>query len=349
MNEFLSQLRGIAEYQFLKVGENQFTLLSVTKLLLMVCLVVAIERLLRRYFVMNILKRTRLEPNLQFSIGKISGYTFVLLGLYVVLQNSGVNLSSVTVLAGTVGLGIGFGLQHIIHNCISGLVLLAERPITLGDRIEVAGVAGQVRKISLRSTTVITNDNIAIIVPNSDFITHPITNWSHGDPRVRFRIRVSVAHGTDVEKLQRILVEVAMAHPSALREPRSEVFFDSFGESALNFELVVWSQDMTFKPRRFRSDLNYAIERKLRENGIRVPFPQRDLHLHWDDAGSTDHAITRNGAPLDLDAPQEDKDEQNDHQQTQPPARVVTPIPAVGPSGKRADQHQNEQNQQNGS
>ena len=170
-----------------------------------------------------------------------------------------------------------FGLQNIVNNFVSGLIILAERPITIGDRIEIGGVAGQVREIRLRSTTVVTNDNITIIVPNSDFISHTVTNWSYGDTRVRLRLPVGVAYGTDVRLLERLLLDVAREHPKVLREPAPSVFFHGFGESTLDFELAIWTQEMTFQPRRFKSELYFAIEQKLRENKIEIPFPQRDL------------------------------------------------------------------------
>jgi small-conductance mechanosensitive channel len=191
----------------------------------------------------------------------------------------GLNLTSLAVVAGAVGVGIGFGLQNIVHNFVSGLIILAERPIAIGDRIEVGGVAGEVRQIRLRSTTVLTNDNIAYIVPNSDFITHTVINWSHGDRKVRIRLKLTAAYGTDPVFLERLLLEVARAHPKALRDPAPSVFFCGFGDSALEFELAVWTVEMTSQPRRFRSELYFAIEKILRENRIEIPFPQRDLHL----------------------------------------------------------------------
>jgi small-conductance mechanosensitive channel len=225
------------------------------------------------------LRRTHLNPALQFTLARIFGYLLLALGFYISFQTVGVNLSSLAILAGAVGVGLGFGLQNIISNFISGLIILAERPIAIGDRIEVGGVAGQVREISLRSTTVITNDNIAIIVPNADFITHSVTNWSYADPRVRFRIPFGVAYGTDLEKLRRLMTEVANGHPKALKEPKPDLFFTGFGDSALHFELSVWSSEMTVAPRRFRSDLYFAIEKALRENQIEMPFPQRDVRI----------------------------------------------------------------------
>jgi small-conductance mechanosensitive channel len=262
-----------------EVGDSTVTVLSLLKIAFWFILVFALNMLVRSLVVGRLLQRTHFDPGLRFAISKIFGYVFLTLGFYIALVVNGIDLSSLAVIAGALGVGIGFGLQNIVSNFVSGLIILAERPIVLGDRIEVAGVAGQVTKISLRSTTVVTNDNISIIVPNADLITHPITNWSYGDPKVRIRIPVGVAYGTDIEKLRRLLLEVAAEHPSVLKSPESTVFFDSFGDSSLNFELAMWTQEMARVPRRFRSDINYAIERKLRENNIEIPFPQRVVHL----------------------------------------------------------------------
>jgi small-conductance mechanosensitive channel len=255
------------------------TVASLLSLIFLFVLVVVAERVVRRYFVTRLLRRTHLEPAMQFALARVVGYALLALGFFVSLQMVGVNLTSLSFLAGAVGVGFGFGLQNIISNFISGLIILAERPIAIGDRVEIGGVAGQVREISLRSTTVITNDNMAIIVPNADFITQRVTNWSYEDPRVRFRIPFGVAYGTDLPKLRKLMLEVAEEHPKALKEPAPELFFVGFGDSSLNFELGVWSTDSTTSPRRFRSDLFFAIEKKLRESGIEIPYPQQDLHV----------------------------------------------------------------------
>lgn len=269
----------ILNYPLMKLGESHLTLAEVLKFLCIVALVFAAERMLRRHLMRRVLQRTHLEPALQYAVGKIAGYLFIALGFYVALKLVGIDLSSLAVLAGAVGVGLGFGLQNVISNFVSGLIILAERPIAIGDRVEMGDVAGLVTRISLRSTAIVTNDNITIIVPNSDFITTKVTNWSYGDPKVRIRLPIGVAYSTDPERLRQLLLEVAGEHPKVLRDPAPEVFFSGFGNSSLNFELGVWTAEMTSKPRRFRSELNYAIERKLRENHIEIPFPQRDLHL----------------------------------------------------------------------
>ncbi len=263
---------------------SKITVASLLALIFLFVLVVVAERVARRYFITRLLQRTHLEPAMQFALARVIGYALLALGFFVSLQMVGVNLTSLSFLAGAVGVGFGFGLQNIISNFISGLIILAERPIAIGDRAEIGGVAGQVREISLRSTTVITNDNMAIIVPNADFITQRVTNWSYEDPRVRFRVPFGVAYGTDLPKLRKLMLEVAEEHPKALKEPTAELFFVGFGDSSLNFELAVWSTESTTSPRRFRSDLFFAIEKKLRESGIEIPYPQQDLHVRTVDA-----------------------------------------------------------------
>ena len=220
-----------------------------------------------------------LDRSLQYAIAQIVSNIVLVVGVFIVLDNAGIHLGTLTVFAGAVGVGIGFGLQNIASNFISGLVILAERPITIGDRVEVAGVAGQVQQIRARSTVILTNDNITMIVPNTKFIDSPVTNWTYGDPRVRFRIPVGVAYGSDLEKVRNALVEVARENSHVLPQPEPTVFLETFGGSSINLELVVWSKEMSYRPRRFRSDLNFAIAQKLREAGIEIPGPQRDLHF----------------------------------------------------------------------
>jgi len=220
-----------------------------------------------------------LDRSLQYAISQIVSNIVLVAGVFIVLDNAGIHLGTLAVFAGAIGVGIGFGLQNIASNFISGLVILAERPITIGDRVEVAGVAGQVQQIRARSTVILTNDNITMIVPNTKFIDSPVTNWTYGDPRVRFRIPVGVAYGSDLEKVRNALVEVARENSHVLPQPEPTVFLETFGESSINLELVVWSKEMSYRPRRFRSDLNFAIAQKLREAGIEIPWPQRDLHF----------------------------------------------------------------------
>lgn len=279
LTNFWSHVQNVLNHPLAHVGNSTITLGGIITLFALLAVVLILERFFRRILVERLLSRTHLEPALRFAIGRIAGYIFIALGFVMALNNAGLDISSLTVLAGAVGIGLGFGLQNIINNFFSGLIILAERPVAIGDRIEVGGVAGMVTKINMRSTTVVTNDNITIIVPNSDFISTAVTNWSHGDPKVRLRVPFGVAYGSNITVLKHVILEVAVKHPAALKEPPPSLFFVGFGESSLDFELGVWTIEMAHNPLRFRSDLYYAIEQALRDNQIEIPFPQRDLHI----------------------------------------------------------------------
>jgi small-conductance mechanosensitive channel len=263
-----------------KVPAIGLSLAQIVRLIALVAIVIWFASAAKHFLFNRFLSKSGLDRSLQYTIAQICGYLVLVIGILVALQSAGLNLSALAVFAGAIGVGIGFGLQNITRNFISGLVVLAERPIKIGDRVEVGSVTGQVQDIRARSTTILTNDNIAIIVPNSDFIEKPVINWSHGDARVRFRIRVGISVDSDVAKACEILTEIARAHPAALREPQPSVVFDKFSDSTFELELVVWSLEMSYRPRAFRSDLNFEIERRFREAGIDWPRSRRDIRLN---------------------------------------------------------------------
>jgi len=256
--------------------------LSLLQVFLLVALLIAvfwISSRTKRFLFNRLLAQSGLDRSLQYAIAQVVSNIVLVVGIFIVLENTGIHLAALTVFAGAVGVGVGFGLQNIASNFISGLVILAERPITIGDRVEVAGIAGQVEHIRARSTVIRTNDNIMMIVPNTKFIDSPVTNWTYGDRSVRFRIPVGIAYGSDVQKVSELLLTVAHENPHTLKEPAPSVFLEQFAENSIDFKLVVWSSEMSARPSRYRSDLNFAIEKKLREAGIEFPFPQRDVHI----------------------------------------------------------------------
>lgn len=256
--------------------------LSLLQIFLLIFLLIAvfwISSRTKRFLFNRLLAQSGLDRALQYAIAQIISNVVLVVGVLIVLENTGIHLGALAVFAGAVGVGVGFGLQNIASNFISGLVILAERPITIGDRVEVAGITGQVQQIRARSTVIRTNDNIMMIVPNTKFIDSPVTNWTYGDPRVRFRVPVGVAYGSDVAKVREALLAAGRENPNTLKEPAPSVFLEKFGESSIDFQLVVWSSEMGARPSRYRSDLNFAIEQKFREAGIELPFPQRDLHI----------------------------------------------------------------------
>ena len=256
--------------------------LSLLQIFLLVALLIVvfwISSRTKRFLFNRLLADSGLDRSLQYAIAQILSNIVLVVGIFIVLENTGIHLAALTVFAGAVGVGVGFGLQNIASNFISGLVILAERPITIGDRVEVAGIVGRVQQIRARSTVILTGDNIAMIVPNSKFIDSPVTNWHYGDPRVRFRLPVGVAYGSDVNKVQEALIAAAREHSATLNDPEPTAFLEKFGDSTIDFELVVWTQEMSYKPRRFRSDLNYLIYEHLTAAGVEIPNPQRDLHI----------------------------------------------------------------------
>src|SRR5246500_750189 len=206
--------------------------LSLFQIFLLIALLVAVfwfSSGTKRFLFNRLLAQSGLDRSLQYAVAQIVSNIVLVVGIVIVLENTGIHLAALAVFAGAVGVGVGFGLQNIASNFISGLVILAERPITIGDRVEVAGIAGQVEHIRARSTVIRTNDNITMIVPNSKFIDSPVTNWTYGDPRVRFRIPVGVAYGSDIEKVRAALIAAGKENPHTLADPAPSVFFEKFG------------------------------------------------------------------------------------------------------------------------
>ena len=270
---------GLFTRPLFQIGQTWVSLASMAQFVIVVGLVMVLARVVRRLLRTRLLARSKLEPGVQDAIARIAGYMVVVLGCVVGLETIGVDLRSLTVIAGALSVGIGFGLQTIISNFVSGLIILAERPIQVGDRVEIAGAVGQVVRIGARATHILTNDNVMIICPNTEFVTNRVTNWTHIDPRVRFRIPVGVSYHSDPVLVRQLLLEVAAGNSHVLKDPVPTVVFQQFGDSALTFELRIWSADMAARPGTLESEINFAIWDKFKQHGIEIPFPQRDLHL----------------------------------------------------------------------
>ncbi|HUJ11775.1 MAG TPA: mechanosensitive ion channel domain-containing protein [Verrucomicrobiae bacterium] len=275
-----TEIFGIFTKPLFQFGQTWISLATIVQFIVLVLLLLLVSRIVRRVLRERVLSHTKLNVGVQYAIARIVSYAVLVLGLLVGLETLGVNMSSLAVIAGALGVGIGFGLQNIVSNFVSGLILLTERPIQIGDRVDVGGTMGDIVRIGARSTTIVTNDNITIIVPNSEFISGRVTNWSIGDPKVRFRIPVGVSYGSDPRVVEKLLIDVAQANRHVLKDPPPTVRFVEFGDSSLNFELRVWSVEMVTRPGLLRSELNFAIWDKFKEHGIEIPFPQRDLHIN---------------------------------------------------------------------
>lgn len=278
LSGWLEKVRSLLEVPIFELGGSAFTLWTLIYVIVLITLLFYVAAKLK-VVTERALTRSSLDLGARQAVAAIARYVLLFLGLLIILQTAGINLTTLNVLAGAVGIGVGFGLQNVVSNFISGLIIMFERPIKIGDRIVVDNVEGDVVEIGARSTKVLTNDNITIIVPNSKFITENVVNWKYNDASVRFRIPVGVAYGTDVREVEKILLEVAKSQEDVLEDPPPAVRFIEFGESSLNLELRAWTTSAVGRKGRFVSTLNFAIYDKFREHGIEIPFPQRDLHI----------------------------------------------------------------------
>jgi small-conductance mechanosensitive channel len=272
-------------FQFLnaplfRVGDSVVSTLSILLAAAWLVAIVLFARIVRRRVLRRILERTKLDPGAQYALRHAISYAILFAGFLIGLPMLGIDVTSIAVILGALGLGIGFGLQGVAANFLSGLIILFQRPIKVGDRVDIgAELTGEVVKIRTINTVIRTNDNIDIIVPNAQITSERVTNWSYHDRRVRFRIPVGVSYGSDPRAVKQALLEAAASHSEALKHPAPDVVFKGFGESSLDFELRVWTERMIRRPGVFRSELNFAVWDTLKERGIEIPFPQRDLHL----------------------------------------------------------------------
>jgi potassium efflux system protein len=213
-----------------------------------------------------------------YAMGRITQYAVGTAGVLVSLDTLGIDLGSLAAFGAVLSVGIGFGLQTITHNFISGIILLIERPVQKGDFVVVGDVVGTVTEIEMRATKVVSRDGVAMIVPNSEFISARVVNQSHPTSRKRVQIRVGVAYGSDTALVRDTLVAIALDHPKVLHDPAPVVFFRNFGDSTLDFDLAVWLDHPEPEPV-VTSDLRFTIDRVFREKKIELPFPQREVRL----------------------------------------------------------------------
>jgi len=276
---WFEQIKSYFNVPLLTLGTNHITIQTMISLVVFSSLLFFLTGMLRKWIVEQLLTRSKMDIGARQATGSIIRYFIIVIGFIIILQTVGIDLTALNVLAGAVGIGLGFGLQNIVNNFISGIIILFERPIKVGDRIEVGNVEGDVVRVGGRSTEVVTNDNITIIIPNSKFITENVINWSHNDRKVRFRIPVTVAFGSDVRLVERVLLEVAEEDPDVLDKPAPGVRLMEFGDSGLRFELRAWSTTLIHRKGLLISNLNFGILATFSQHGIEIPFPQRDLRI----------------------------------------------------------------------
>ena len=226
----------------------------------------------------TVLPKTKMDKGSQNALVSGVGYIGYTLAAVVALSSIGFNLSSIAIVAGALSVGIGFGLQTIVSNFVSGIILLVERPIKEGDWIEASGFSGTVKKISVRSTQIETFDRAMVVVPNSELIAGSVLNWTHSNETGRVRVSVGVSYDTDPKRVERLLLKVGKSHEMALKSPEPFVRFQQFGDSSLDFDLIIYVRDKNYMFQ-VRSELHYSIFELFKKEGIEIPFPQRDLNI----------------------------------------------------------------------
>jgi small-conductance mechanosensitive channel len=261
------------------IAGSEFTPLKLLIVITLISALVFVTRRVTRWFVDRVLARHGFDIGMREALGAIVRYGVITLGALVILQSAGINLTSLNVLVGAIGVGLGFGLQNIMNNFFSGLIILFERPIKIGDRIEIAGVVGEVREIAARATTLITDENVAIVVPNSQFISERVTNWSRPGRLTAYALSFHVSHSSDPELVRGVLLAAAAAHADVLPQPPPQVEFAEVGLAALRFQLQVWSTKHLETAGTLKSDLNFDVWRQLAAAGVTVPSAQGAVAL----------------------------------------------------------------------
>jgi small-conductance mechanosensitive channel len=259
-----------------KLGDLHFSVREILTAAAALVLLLVATRIVQRWLEKELLPRTRIEPSLQLSIVTIFGYLGGISAISLALAGLGVDLQKIAFIAGALSVGIGFGLQSIVSNFVSGLILLTERPIRVGDTIAVKGEEGWVRRVRVRATEIETFDRASVIIPNSELITGVVKNWTRVNTLGRVVVKVAVVYESDPVQVRDVLCEVARAHPQVMNSPPPGAFLVSLGEKALEFELRCVVADVE-KSISVKSDLHYAILNHFREAAIEIPYPQREM------------------------------------------------------------------------
>ena len=276
--EWLVSFKSLLNIPLFTLANTTVTLMSLVVFILLLTMFVMGASYLKKILRDRILPRFVQDEGLQYTLARMLQYSVVVIGILVSFQFLGVDFTGLAVIFGFLSVGIGFGLQNITSNFISGLIVLFERPISVGDRVVVNGIEGDIEEINIRATKVKTLENISIIVPNSDFVSKDVINYSHGDPTFKLIIDVGVAYGSDLDLVLQALDEVASESSSVMKRRKHDVHLRSFGDSAWNMKLIVWVPNVKNRYT-VQNELNQAIVRKFNECGIEIPFPQRDIHI----------------------------------------------------------------------
>ncbi|MFH1283352.1 MAG: mechanosensitive ion channel domain-containing protein [bacterium] len=279
-NNFIQLVKKMLYLTIITINNTHVTVLSLFLFIFLLFFLILAANFISKVVMKKVLSRFMFDKSVNYAISRIIYYMLVFASVVFAFQFIGIDFSGLVVVFGFLSVGIGFGLQNITSNFVSGIILLLERPVKIGDRVSVGTNEGDVLEINMRSTIIRSLENISIIVPNSDLIASPVINWSHGDKKVRLGINVGISYQSDVAKAMNVLLEVAKNNKDVLKSPEPFVRFMEFGDSSLNMLLGAWIDD----PKDFysvRSDLNCAIVEEFRKHKIEIPFPQRDVNFRY--------------------------------------------------------------------
>ena len=266
------------DFVLFKIQNVGITISHLVVAVIAVLLSLVVSQVIRSSLRNQVFKKLDLDEGLEYTLLRLVHFLILFIGIYIGLNTVNVPLGAILGLFAVIGVGIGFGLQNLTSNFISGIILLLERPVKIGDRLEISGVWGDVKQVNLRTTLIETPDGISVIVPNSKLLENEVVNYSYGNPKIRLQVPVGIAYGSDCQKAAEVLVQVALDNKRVLVEPKPKAWFREFGDSSLNFMLLFWIPNAVEKYDVI-SEINYAIDAGFRKNGIEIPFPQRDLHL----------------------------------------------------------------------
>ncbi|WP_138431099.1 mechanosensitive ion channel family protein [Fodinibius saliphilus] len=276
--DFFRYIQDILNFQLFTISDVPVTTASILTFFLFLTFFIVAGIFARRTINRKIFKRFNVDEGTSYTLSRITQYIIITIGVLISFNFVGINLSSLTVIFGLLSVGIGFGLQNVTSNFISGLIILFERPISVGDRVVVNDIEGDIIEINIRSTMVRTVNNISIVVPNSEFVSKNVINYSHGDPTYRLDVNVGVSYNSDLDTVLKALNEVAEKNSSVMKKPEPEVYLMEFGDSAWNMQLRLWIPNVKDYPK-IRNELNQAIVRTFDKYDIVIPFPQRDVHM----------------------------------------------------------------------
>ncbi len=270
-------LKKLLQYKFIDIGDYEFTVFQIL-LFIAILFVARFVLLLIKIFLRKQRKRFKIDRAREHALYQILTYVCWIFAIIIALNSIGIQIT--LLLAGSAALlvGVGLGLQQTFNDLVSGIILLFEGTIKVDDVVEVSNIVGRVKYIGLRTSKIVTRDNIIMIIPNSKLVTDMVVNWSHIEEKTRFKVKVGVAYGSDVALVKQILLDSIYENKQIAKLPEAFVRFVDFGESSLDFELHFWTSEI-FGVEDIKSDLRFMINRKFKENKVHIPFPQRDLHL----------------------------------------------------------------------